>query len=109
MTSTADIEAQVTFLTVEEGGRPTPLSTGYRGDVFFRDEYHVTVHEYPDVESVRPGQTVKAFLRFLHPRSLYPHLAAHEEFEIREGHRTVARGRVIRVLDLATHAANEKP
>ena len=106
---TPDIEAQVTFLATEDGGRIGPVSTGYRGDFYVRGNNYVAVHEYPDVESVNPGQTARVVLRVLRPHLVAPVLVVNEEFEIREATRTVARGRVTKLVDLAKHADEYVP
>jgi translation elongation factor EF-Tu-like GTPase len=103
-----DIEAEVTYLTVEAGGRGTPiLATGYRGDFHFRGQSYVSVHEYVGVDSVHPGQTVMVHLKFLRPQVLHPILSVDDEFEVREGTHVVARGMVTKILELAKHAAGQ--
>jgi len=104
-----DIEAEISFIPTEAGGRSGPVSSDYRGDFYFRGQYYVVVYEYPGVAQVNPGQTVKALLRFLRPKLLSTLLDANEEFEIREGERTVARGRVTKIIDLAKHAEGPLP
>lgn len=67
-------------------------------------------HIYPDVKQANPGDTVRVFLGFLSPTEhlgkIYPNMT----FEIREGARTVGRGRVIRILELEESAtrSNQK-
>jgi len=100
---TPDVEAAVKFLTAQDGGRQTPVATGYRGDVFYRGQDHVTVHEFVGTQVVEPGSEVTVLMRFLHPELLYAHFRDGEEFEVREGSRTVARGKVTRVVDLVQH------
>ena len=103
-----DVEGEVTYLTSEAGGRGTPITaTGYRGDFHFRGQSYVTVHEYVGVDSVHPGQTVSVHLKFLRPQLLHPILSVGDEFEVREGARVVAHGRVTKILDLAKHAAEQ--
>jgi translation elongation factor EF-Tu-like GTPase len=104
-----DIEAEISFLPTEAGGRSGAVSSDYRGDFYFGGQYYVTVHEYPGVELVNPGQTVRALLRFLRPELLGNLLNVNDPFEIREGTRTVASGRVTRVLSLGNHAAGSVP
>jgi len=91
---TPDVEAEISFVPTEAGGRSGPVSSDYRGDFYFRGQYYVAVHEYPGVAQVNPGETVKVLLRFLRPKLLNKLLDANVEFEIREGERTGAHGRV---------------
>ena len=58
------------------------------------------MHEYPDVEQVKPGDTVPAFLCFLAPESHVGKVTPGMAFLIREGRKIVGYGSVIRVLDL---------
>ena len=96
----ADVEAEMTFRHTEDGGRETPVKSGYRPQFFFQGEDHDAVHPYVDVESVSPGETVKAHLHFLHPELLQNRLRSGDSFEIREGNRVVALGRITQLLRL---------
>jgi elongation factor Tu len=99
-----DIEVEITFLTPEDGGRHTPARQGYRPQFYYDGHDWDAAHTYIGTEEVQPGQTVRAYLSFLSPHMQvgrnYPGL----EFLIREGSRTVARGRVLQVLDLEQSA-----
>ena len=100
---TPDVEAELTFLTPEQGGRHTPVSTGYRGDLFYRGQNHVTLHEFLGTQSVDPGKTVNVLMRFLNPQVLHEHLRLNDKIESREASQTVARGKITRVIDLVLH------
>jgi translation elongation factor EF-Tu-like GTPase len=100
-----DLEAEITFLTTEEGGRKTPAFSGYRAQFYVDGQDFVVVHEFFDVvEPVYPGQTVKAYLAFTYPEYLVKVLHPGKEFLIREGQRVVARGRVTKILGLEESA-----
>jgi elongation factor Tu len=62
-----DIEAEITFVPADEGGRFKPAFSGYRPQFYYDAHDWDADQEYPDVESVLPGQTVRTFLRFLSP------------------------------------------
>ena len=108
-TYTPDVEALVSFLSTEAGGRQGAVVSDYRGDFYFQGQYYVAVHEFLDRESVEPGQTVQVALRFLRPKLLAPLLDVNATFEIREGPNTVATGRVTKVVDLLKHAEGPLP
>jgi translation elongation factor EF-Tu-like GTPase len=99
-----DVEAEITFVPTAEGGRKTPAYSDYRPQFYYEGQDWDAVHEYPDVDSVLPGQTVRALLRFLsreaHVDRVHPDMA----FQIREGARVVGRGRVTKILHLAQSA-----
>jgi elongation factor Tu len=99
-----DIEAEITYLTTEEGGRRKPAFTGYRPQFYYDGRDWDAIHTYPDVELVMPGQTARAYLSFLSPECHIGRLHTGKEFLIREGQRVIARGRVTKVIDLAASA-----
>jgi translation elongation factor EF-Tu-like GTPase len=57
------------------------------------------------VEQVNPGDTVKAQLKFYCPQNHVGKIAVGMDFQIREGKRTVAIGRVIKILHMEENAA----
>jgi translation elongation factor EF-Tu-like GTPase len=99
-----DIEAEITFLTPDEGGRQTAVFSGYRGQFYYRGEDHDAIQEYLDAKRVHPGETATAQLHFLHPELFIDRIGAGDDFEIREGLRVVARGRVTHILNLLDNA-----
>lgn len=98
-----DLEASITYLTTEAGGRKLPIASGYRPnhDFGLKGELNDAQHEYPDVEWVQPGQTVRSLLWLLvperQPGRFYPGLS----FAVREGPRVVGHGKVLSVLNKA--------
>ena len=62
-----DIQAEISFLATEDGGRQGSVLSGYRGQFFYRGEDHDAIQEYIDKECVHPGETVITQLHFLHP------------------------------------------
>ena len=99
-----DIEAEITFVPTEEGGRKAPAFSGYRPQFYFGGLDYDADQEYPDVESVAPGQTARTFLRLLSPDYIVGQVFTGMEFQVREGSRVVARGRVTKILHLEESA-----
>jgi translation elongation factor EF-Tu-like GTPase len=95
--SDAWMEVRLEFLSTDEGGRATPVRSGYRpllrlvgaDDLYGMLEVVFVVDEW-----VEPGGSALARIRLATPEVL-PVLKAGDEFEMLEGHRVVARGRVI--------------
>jgi translation elongation factor EF-Tu-like GTPase len=100
-------EVFITLRTTEEGGRQTPLHLGEDFSPHYRP--HVVVHdgdgEYLGVEfidgpdrPVNPGDSTYTTIRFMYEdRGLsYDALVVHATFDVREGGRTIAVGRVTR-------------
>ncbi|MES1180412.1 MAG: elongation factor Tu [Verrucomicrobiota bacterium] len=100
-----DIEVEMTFLRPEEGGRSTPCYTGYRPQFYYDGIDSDAIHTYIDTEVVNPGQTVRAYLTFFVPDYHLGKVKENMEFFVREGSRTVAKGRVIKILELEKSAA----
>src|SRR4051812_44874783 len=99
-----DIEVEMTFLTAEEGGRHTPARQGYRPQFYYDGQDWDAAHTYIGTDEVLPGQTVRAYLTFVSPDRQVGRIHPGLEFLIREGSRTVARGRVLQVLELEQSA-----
>ncbi len=99
-----DIEAEITFLTTEEGGRLGVAFSGYRPQFYYDGHDWDAMQNYIDVDEVYPGQTVKAHLCFVNPQHHVGKLYVGKEFLIREGQRIVGRGKVTKILDLEKSA-----
>ncbi len=106
MNDLQDIEVVMTFLRTEEGGKTRPAFSGYRPQFYYQGEDWDAQHTYIGVEQVNPGDTVTAQLKFLSPQFHVGKIAVGMEFQIREGNRTVATGRVTKILHLEENATN---
>jgi len=93
-----DIEAEISFLKTDEGGRKGYVVSGYRPQFFYHGEDHDAIQEFVDKERVYPGETVKVRLSLLHPELLCNHIRVDDLFEIREGLKTVGLGKITRIL-----------
>jgi translation elongation factor EF-Tu-like GTPase len=100
-----DIEAEISFLKTDEGGRKGYVGSGYRPQFFYRGEDHDAIQEFVDKERVYPGETVTVRLSLLHPELLCDHIRVDDLFEIREGLKTVGLGKITRILKLSENAA----
>ncbi|MEJ3652314.1 elongation factor Tu [Actinomycetes bacterium KLBMP 9759] len=85
---------RVRLLTGPEGGRHTPISSGYRPQFYLRTTDVVGVVDLGDLASAQPGETVEVTVRLGKPVPLEPDLG----FAIREGGRTVGAGTITEVL-----------
>jgi elongation factor Tu len=88
-------EGQIYVLSKEEGGRHKPFFTNYRPQFYFRTT-DVTGHiQLPEgTEMVMPGDNTPITVELIHPIAMDEGL----RFAIREGGRTVASGRVTKVV-----------
>lgn len=86
--------ARVYLLGTAEGGRRTPISTGYRPQFYVRTGDVVGNVTLPDgIAVARPGETIDLTVELGRPVPLEPDLG----FAIREGGRTVGAGTVLTV------------
>jgi translation elongation factor EF-Tu-like GTPase len=93
-----EIEAEVRYLTTEEGGRKTGVCSGYRGQFWYEGHDYDGFQYFPDLPAgamVELGITVRAVIRFRQERWENVHsrkITVGMPFQIREGNRTVGRG-----------------
>ncbi|MFF3848073.1 elongation factor Tu [Streptomyces sp. NPDC002328] len=85
--------AQVYVLSAAEGGRTTPVSTGYRPQFYIRTADVVGDVDLGETAVARPGQTVSMTVELGREVPLEPGLG----FAVREGGRTVGAGTVTAV------------
>jgi elongation factor Tu len=95
ITPHTEFEGQIYVLSKEEGGRHKPFFTNYRPQFYFRTT-DVTGHiELPEgTEMVMPGDNTSIKVELIQPIAMEEGL----RFAIREGGRTVASGRVTKIL-----------
>ncbi|MFI9823476.1 elongation factor Tu [Streptomyces sp. NPDC052013] len=86
--------AQVYVLSAREGGRTTPVSSGYRPQFYIRTADVVGDIDLGEVGVARPGETVTMTVELGRDVPLEPGLG----FAVREGGRTVGAGTVSALL-----------
>jgi translation elongation factor EF-Tu-like GTPase len=98
-----EIEAEIRYLTTEEGGRRTPVCSDYRGQFFYDGEDYDGSQYFPDLPDgvmLELGTPVRALIRFRQEMWEDVHskrIAVGMPFQIREGNRTVGHGVVTKV------------
>ena len=95
-----DVEATITFLRTEDGGKTRAVRSGYRPDHLVMDGFLTAGHhEYIDVEPVEPGQTAKAQIWFIAPDQ-YPHAMWEGRMvQVQEGSHVVGHAKITKVLN----------
>jgi translation elongation factor EF-Tu-like GTPase len=96
----SDIEAIITFLGTNEGGRTHFCVSGYRPDHLIKDDYLTTgVHQYKDKIKVLPGESAIGTITFITPEA-YPHcLWEGKTMNIQEGSRIVGHAKVTKIYN----------
>jgi len=89
-------KAEVYVLTKEEGGRHTPIFSGYRPQFYFRTTDVTGTVTLPEgVEMVMPGDNVTITAELITPIAMEKQL----RFAIREGGRTISAGVVSEIIE----------
>jgi translation elongation factor EF-Tu-like GTPase len=96
-----DIEAEITFIPTERGGKTHAAWQNYRVDHDFGipDMLNVAQHEFVGCNEVEPGKTVKSKLWFMSPELQNKRLYPGFKFTVQEGSRIVAHGIVLNVIN----------
>jgi elongation factor Tu len=105
--ASCDVEVDVYFLPTDDGGKSSPVFSGYRPQFYFAYEHWAAEFRFPDSSSVEPGQRARAEVRFAAPSYLVGRLGLASPFLVREGARIVAYGAVTRLVDLPAAAIPE--
>jgi translation elongation factor EF-Tu-like GTPase len=90
-----DVAVEIEFLPTEQDGRSSAVRSGYRPQLYYDGHDWDASHEYPDVEEVRPGEQVRAYLTCLSPQFHEQKLVPGKAVLFREGQRVVAFGAVV--------------
>ena len=102
-----DIEADISFLSTEAGGKSNAVRSGYRPnhdfglDGMLNDAHH----EYIGVESVTPGTVARAQLWLLAPEYQAGRFSPGFKFVVQEGAHVVAHGVIVNVVNPALRAS----
>ena len=92
------IAAEIYYLTAKEGGRNSPVYSGYRGQFHIRNSDWDAVQEFIDKQTCQPGETVNAYLRFANVHNIIP-MATGTTFQIREGATVIGWGIITEIID----------
>jgi hypothetical protein len=93
-----ELEADIYYLTTNEGGRTTPVASSYRGQFHYDNHDWDAMQQFLDKEWCNLGDTVKVFLQTASPDFHYGKFFPGKTFEIREGSKVVGRGTITKVL-----------
>ncbi len=91
--------ALLTYTPMEEGGRPTPVSSGYRpGFKFSFDENLFTgIQKFTGTNLVFPGDTVNAEITLLNPEKLTGKIYEGMDFDFFEGPKRIGHGTITKL------------
>ncbi|WP_045516874.1 hypothetical protein [Neobacillus niacini] len=96
----ADIEAKITFLITEEGGRTTPVFSGYRPAHLLNNDYLTTgIHQYYNREKVELGETVLGTITFITPEAYPECLWVGKRISIQEASHIVGYAEITKIFN----------
>lgn len=96
----ADIDAKITFLKAKEGGRTTPVFSGYRPAHLVNGSYLTTgIHHYYDKEKVELGETVLGTITFISPEAFPSCLWVGKRISIQEASHIVGYAEITKVFN----------
>ena len=93
-----ELEAEIYYLTTEEGGRKTAIHSGYRGQFSYDGHDWDAPQEFIDKEICNLGETVKVYLQTTRPEIHTGRFFLGKEFEIREGAKIVGKGKITKIM-----------
>ncbi len=95
MSTMRTIVANIYFLSPEEGGRMTPIFSGYRPALYFGEKQTDGAILLTAGDRALPGTACDVVIELLHPEHLGAALQPMATFEAKEGTRVVGRGKVL--------------
>ena len=104
MSALLAISATIYFLTPEEGGRKTPIFSGYRPALYFGEKQTDGAIILTSGDRAVPGTECEVVINLLHPEHLGDTLKPLAPFEAKEGTRVIGRGKVLCTHDTASKA-----
>lgn len=99
------VQAEIIFLSPEQGGRLTPTIANY----YYRPQFYIdghdydAMHTYPDLkrgDQIQPGKKHCVLLEFMSPQLIWPKLEVGKAFQIREGAKVVATGTIQNIYEV---------
>jgi hypothetical protein len=104
MIAPKDIEAIITLLPTEQGGKTGIISNDYRSQFRYDGQDWDVRYQLIDNFEVRPGETAWAIISFLSPQCHIGKIYEGMKFEMREGGKTIGEGKVTKILELEESA-----
>ena len=99
MSALLAVSAKIYFLSPEEGGRKTPIFSGYRPALYFGEKQTDGAIILTSGKRATPGTECEVVIKFLHLEHLEGVVKPLATFEAKEGARVVGRGKVLRIHD----------
>ncbi|MFD2907624.1 hypothetical protein ACFSX9_02640 [Flavobacterium ardleyense] len=92
------LQAEIYYLTENEGGRKSAVKSGYRGQFHYNGKDWDAPQEFIDKEICELGETVKVNIQTLSTDFHVGKFKVNQEFETREGNKVVGKGKITKIL-----------
>lgn len=93
-----ELQADIYYLTEQEGGRKTPVASSYRGQFHYNGKDFDAMQQFIDKSWCQLGDTVQVFLQTASPEFHAGQFYVGKGFEIREGSKIVGKGKITKIL-----------
>jgi Elongation factor Tu C-terminal domain len=93
-----ELLTDIYYLTEREGGRKTPVASGYRGQFHYNRKDFDAMQQFVDKSWCQLGETVQVLMQTASPEFHAGQLFVGKEFKIREGSKTVGKGTITKIL-----------
>lgn len=93
-----ELEADIYYLTEQEGGRKSDVRSGYRGQFFYDGNDWDASQEFMDKDVCVLGDTVAVRLITLSPLFHVGQFYIGKTFEVREGKKIVGHGKITKIV-----------
>ncbi len=105
-----DVEVIFTLLSTEEGGRSNPVTSGYCPHHLVMPNYLTSgKHHYLGKDSIRPGESVCAYIDFITPEVYPKTIWVGRSLQIQEGEILVGHAIVTKVFNKILQGDSSKP
>ena len=93
-----ELQADIYYLTEEEGGRKSPVASSYRGQFHYNGKDFDAMQQFTDKPWCELGDTVHVLMQTASPDFHAGQLYVGKDFEIREGSKIVGKGTITKIL-----------
>jgi hypothetical protein len=93
-----ELKVEIYYLSTKEGGRTKPLFNGYRAQIHYDGKDWSAQQSFIETEICALGESVQAYLNTLSPLAHVGKFYIGQEFEIREGSKTIGKAKVLEVI-----------
>ena len=100
-----DVRAEIFVIPTDQGGRSSPIFTGYRPQFYYSENDWVVSIICETLDGVGPGSEGEIDIGFMSPKDHVGKVVSGLDFELREGTRTIAKGKVVNLIDLSFSAS----